>query len=196
MNNAGTECQQAVNLLSKLTIDGKTKEASDPAFNLVSQLLAAILNVDAGAAIGLGDQFVVNEAEILLANHHFLGYANYSPFSTSEATLANALAALLDSYNNNGADPTSVPPLITTANTYTFTSGTAFTFPVMAIGVPSPNITETGALPTGFSFTSGTGTASLVYSGALTPKPKIYTITFTATNSAGTFTQTFTLKTQ
>jgi hypothetical protein len=192
-NNAGTECQYAVNLLSKLTKDGKTKEASDPAFNLVSQLLGAILNVDAGAAIGLGDQLVINEAEILLANHDFDGTAAYLPFSPSEATLANALAALLDSYNNNQIDPSKVPPLITSPNSYTIVNSTLSSFSVTALGIPAPAITESGTLPAHFSFTPGTGTATLSYDGAaLTPK-KSYPITLTATNSSGTFIQSFTI---
>ena len=190
-----SDCTSAVNLLNKTTIDGKTKKASDPAFNLASQLLGAILNVDSGASIGPNDSLVISEAEILLANHNFNGTATYIAFSASEATLANSLAALLDSYNNNGLDPATVPPLITSANTATFTNGTPSTFTVTALGKATPAIAETGALPAGFSFTGGTGSATLSYSGAATPK-KSTAITFTATNSAGTFTQSFTIKAQ
>jgi len=193
-NNAGTACTYAVNLLNKSTIDGKSKMASDPAFNMAAQLLGAILNVDSGATIGPNDSLVISEAELLLSNHNFNGLT-YTPFSASEATLANNLATLLDQYNNNGLDPTSVPPLVISANTATFTNGTASTFTVTALGQPSPAITESGSLPAGFTFTGGTGTATVSYSGASSPK-KSTTISFTATNSAGTFVQSFTIKVQ
>src|SRR5262249_818899 len=43
-------------------------------------------------------------------------------------------------------------PAITSAATTTFTVGTAGTFSVMTTGVPTPAISETGALPTGVTF--------------------------------------------
>jgi hypothetical protein len=189
-SKSASDCQSAVNILNKTTIDGKTKEASDPAFNLASQLLGALLNVDAGAAMGVNDATAVGEAEMLLANHKFNGTATYIPFSASEATLANALAGLFDSYNNNGPDPYQLPPLITSAASATFTNGTASSFHVTAIGVPTPTITETGTLPAGFTFDPGSATLSYSGTGAT---PNTYTISFTATNSAGSFTQSFSI---
>jgi hypothetical protein len=81
-------------------------------------------------------------------------------------------------------------PGITSASSTTFTVGSAGTFQVTAIGFPAPSFGESGALPSGVTFNSGTG----VLSG--TPAPGsggIYHITFTATNSAGTDVQAFTL---
>src|SRR5262249_33067353 len=51
------------------------------------------------------------------------------------------------------------PPLFTSANSTTFTVGTAATpFTVTASGFPAPTITQTGGtLPTGATFTSATG---------------------------------------
>jgi hypothetical protein len=189
--DVASDCQAAVNLLGKYTIDGKTKVASDPAFNLASQLLAAILNVDAGAKISPNDSFAISEAEILLANHNFTGVTSYTAFSGSEANLANSLAGLLDTYNNNGLEPAAVPPLITSASSATFIHGTAMNFAVTGIGVSAPAIAKAGALPAGFSFIPGTSSGTLKYTGDASPAKS--TVTFTATNSAGTFTQSFTI---
>jgi hypothetical protein len=81
-------------------------------------------------------------------------------------------------------------PVITSGNSTTFTVGTAGTFTVMATGTPTPTLSETGTLPTGVSFTPGTG----VLSG--TPAAGsggTYPITFKATSSSGTTSQSFTL---
>jgi type II secretory pathway pseudopilin PulG len=81
-------------------------------------------------------------------------------------------------------------PAITSAATTTFTVGQAGAFTVTATGFPPPTITESGALPTGVTFSSATG--------KLTGTPaagsgRSYSITFTATNSLSTTTQSFTL---
>ncbi|MEO6689606.1 MAG: putative Ig domain-containing protein, partial [Dokdonella sp.] len=80
---------------------------------------------------------------------------------------------------------------ITSANTTTFTVGTAGSFTVTATGFPAPTLSESGALPTGVTFNAGTG----VLSG--TPAAGTggsYPITFTATNGVGApATQNFTL---
>jgi hypothetical protein len=81
-------------------------------------------------------------------------------------------------------------PAITSANATTFTVGTAGSFTVTATGFPTPTFSENGALPAGVTFNAGTG----VLSG--TPNAGtggVYTITFSATNAAGTTNQTFTL---
>ncbi len=78
---------------------------------------------------------------------------------------------------------------ITSANNATFTAGTSGTFTVTATGTPAPTLSETGALPTGVTFTPATG--------VLTGTPTVggtYAITFTAANGVGTnATQSFTL---
>jgi hypothetical protein len=83
------------------------------------------------------------------------------------------------------------PPAITSTNSATFTVGTSGTFTVTATGFPAPTFSETGALPTGVTFNATTG----VLSG--TPAAgtgKAYSITFTASNGAGTpASQPFTL---
>ncbi|QBB71920.1 hypothetical protein ELE36_17000 [Pseudolysobacter antarcticus] len=82
-------------------------------------------------------------------------------------------------------------PAITSAITTTFTVGTAGTFTVTGSGAPTPTLSESGALPSGVTFTAATG----VLSG--TPAASTggsYPITFTATNGIGSpATQNFTL---
>jgi hypothetical protein len=81
-------------------------------------------------------------------------------------------------------------PAITSAGSTTFTVGTAGTFTVTASGFPAPTLTESGALPSGVTFNTATG----VLSG--TPAAgtgNAYTLTFQATSTSGTATQTFTL---
>jgi large repetitive protein len=84
-------------------------------------------------------------------------------------------------------------PAFTSANNTTFTVGTAGTFTVTTTGFPAPGIVRSGTLPAGVSFTDNSnGTATL----AGTPQPNtggIYTLLFTASNPAGSASQTFTL---
>ena len=85
-------------------------------------------------------------------------------------------------------------PAITSANSTTFTVGSAGTFTVTTSGYPVPSLSESGALPTGVTFVdNGDGTATL--SG--TPNPGtagMYPLIFTASNGIGSdATQNFTL---
>ena len=85
-------------------------------------------------------------------------------------------------------------PGITSANSVTFVVGTAGTFTVTTSGLPTPAISETGALPTGVTFNdNGDGTATLAGTpGAATEGS--YPLTITASNGFGTnATQGFTL---
>jgi len=75
------------------------------------------------------------------------------------------------------------PPTITSAATTTFAVGTPGNFTVAANGFPGSTFAETGALPSGVSFSDTTG----VLSG--TPLPGsggTYALTFTPTNANGT----------
>jgi hypothetical protein len=83
-------------------------------------------------------------------------------------------------------------PAFTSANSATFVVGTSGSASITATGSPSPTITESGTLPSGVSFTTGTGSATLAGAPAA-GTAGTYTLTITATNSAGTATQTFTL---
>jgi Bacterial Ig-like domain (group 3)/Putative Ig domain len=78
-------------------------------------------------------------------------------------------------------------PAITSANKALFTEGTAGSFTPTATGYPAPTISITGGSPpSGVTFSGG------VLSGTPTQQGT-FTITFTASNSAGSTSQTFTL---
>ena len=84
-------------------------------------------------------------------------------------------------------------PAFTSANTATFTVGSAGTFTVATVATPTAAISVGGALPAGVTFVdNGDGTGAL--SGTpLAATSGTYPLTFTATNSVGTTTQSFTL---
>jgi len=84
-------------------------------------------------------------------------------------------------------------PAITSSSTTTFTVGTPGSFTVTATGTPTPTINDSGALPTGVSFTNnGNGTATLSGTPAA-GTGGTYPITFTAANGTTDATQNFTL---
>jgi predicted SpoU family rRNA methylase len=84
-------------------------------------------------------------------------------------------------------------PVFTSANSTTFAEQTQSSFLVTASGNPTPTFTETGALPGGVTFAdngNGTGTIS---GTPVVGSAGTYPITLTATNAAGSATQSFTL---
>lgn len=85
-------------------------------------------------------------------------------------------------------------PNITSANATTFTVGAAGTFTVTTTGAPVAAVTETGALPSGVTFTdNGDGTATLAGTPAA-GSGGAYPLTITASNGvAPDATQSFTL---
>ncbi len=97
-------CLEAVSLLDKTIVSGPRagrKAASDPAFNLAAQLVAAKLNVMAGA-----DATCTAYMNAIVAAQAMLDAAGFNGTSTGTISKANAqaandLATLLDNYNNN-----------------------------------------------------------------------------------------------
>ncbi len=86
----------------------------------------------------------------------------------------------------------------TSGNSTTFVIGSANSFPVTTVaGYPTATtLTETGALPSGVSFTdNGNGTATLSGNPA-SGTTGAYPLTFSATNTTGTRQQSFTLTVQ
>jgi hypothetical protein len=104
------------------------------------------------------------------------------------------------SYKGNGGKevvltqitPSPQAPTFTSANSTTFTVGSAGSFTVKASGYPAPTLSESGSdnLPGGVKFNASTGvlrgTPAAGSSGT-------YTLNFTATNSSGSVSRTFTL---
>jgi hypothetical protein len=82
-------------------------------------------------------------------------------------------------------------PAITSPNNTTFQVGVAGNFTVTTTGYPTPSLGESGALPNGVSFhDNGNGTGTL---GGTPTVGGTFNISFTATNTAGSSGQNFTL---
>ncbi|HMF98824.1 MAG TPA: putative Ig domain-containing protein, partial [Vicinamibacterales bacterium] len=87
----------------------------------------------------------------------------------------------------------SVAPAFTTATSATFVIGTSNLFLISTTGQPAASLTLSGALPSGVTFTdTGNGVATLVGTAAV-GTAGTYPLTITATNSAGSATQSFVL---
>jgi type II secretory pathway pseudopilin PulG len=103
----------------------------------------------------------------------------------AQATGAGASESLYFVVNNPAylpAPPTAnAAPTFTSANQATEVTGNAFTFPITATGPPAPTITESGALPSGVSFTLAGGTYELTGTPAA-GSAGTYPISFTASN--------------
>ena len=84
-------------------------------------------------------------------------------------------------------------PAITSPGTATATVGTAMSFTVTTTGFPKATITETGALPTGLSFTANANGTATISGTPAAGTGGSSTITLKATNSAGSATQSFVL---
>jgi uncharacterized repeat protein (TIGR01451 family) len=94
------DCLKAIRILDKSKINTGQKQASDPAFSLAAQLLAAKLNVLAGASHACIDSTIA-QAQALLDLINFNGIT-HNVMTAAQKTLANNLANTLDLYNNNG----------------------------------------------------------------------------------------------
>ncbi|MFT3792786.1 MAG: Ig-like domain repeat protein [Rudaea sp.] len=130
--------------------------------------------------------------------------ASASPTTCTISTLpagVHVITAYFAGDANNSAAVSAVltqtvtsPPGITSADNAAFAIGTAGTFTVTTTGTPTPAISETGALPTGVTFTdNGDGTAVLSGTPAL-GTVGTYPLVFKAANGiAPDATQNFTL---
>ena len=97
------DCVEAVRILDKSDAKTGKKMASDAAYNLATALLAAELNLAAGAENCSQVQSAVSSAQTLLFNINFTGTGSYLPSKGGNQTLRNqatALAYTLDQYNN------------------------------------------------------------------------------------------------
>jgi len=93
-------CLEAVRILNKSRIDTGRKMASDPAFNMAAQLLAAKLNVQRGAYSDACILATIAEGQAILDTLNFNG-VTHNTISSSTAAYLNNLATKLDRYNNN-----------------------------------------------------------------------------------------------
>jgi hypothetical protein len=131
--------------------------------------------------------------------------AGYFPGSVDEVRVSNTARSagwITTEYNSQSSPSTfsttasefvyTAPPAITSANSTTFTAGSAGTFTVTTTGVPTPALSKTGTLPTGVTFVdNGNGTATLSGTPAVAGS---YPLTITASSSTTpNATQSFTL---
>jgi hypothetical protein len=84
-------------------------------------------------------------------------------------------------------------PTLSSAVSATAAVGTAFTFNITTSGYPAPSVLESGALASGVTFAAGSGGTATLSGTPATGSGGSYPVTFAATNSAGTSTQSFTL---
>jgi hypothetical protein len=95
------DCVQAQRILDKSDVVSGKKMASDAAYGLAAQLLAAELNVSAGAKSCQPAFDAINAGLTLLADIKFTGKGAFlNKSNTANYQLANSLAATLDRYNN------------------------------------------------------------------------------------------------
>jgi hypothetical protein len=83
--------------------------------------------------------------------------------------------------------------VITSANTANFTVGRSNSFAIRATGSPKPTISIAGALPSGVRATGGANGSAKLSGRPAANSAGSYPLTITATSSAGTTTQSFTL---
>ena len=141
-----------------------------------------------GAALPAGVSFIDN------------GNGTGTLSGTPAAGTGGNYAITFTATNTAGSSPTQSftlvvrqAPVITSANSTTFIVGQAGSFTVTTTGFPAASITQGGALPAGVSFTNnGNGTATLSGTPAAGSAGNS-ALTFTATNSAGSQNQNFTL---
>ena len=146
-----------------------------------------------------GVVFVASYAGKLLALNAATGALLWSaPLGANVPTGASAVVAngmVFQPVGNGALDAFKLGGLtITSAASTTATAGAPFSFTVTTAGSPTPSLSETGALPTGVTFTdNGNGTATLAGTPAVGQQGS-YPIKITASNGgANSVTQSFTL---
>ncbi len=85
------------------------------------------------------------------------------------------------------------PPSITSAGSATALAGTSFAFLLTATGNAPLQVSESGNLPKGLSFTTEGGGTALIDGTPAEGTGGLYSVTFTASNRLGTATQSFAL---
>ena len=208
---AGTPTSQGVYTITIGAINGVAPDASQ-SFTLTVDAAPAITSADSATFTeGSAGSFTVTTTgtptAALSESGNLPDGVTFSDNGDGTATLAGTPAAGAGgSYTfsigaTNGVAPDAsqsftltvdAAPAITSADSATFTEGSAGTFTVTSTGNPTAALSETGSLPTGVSFSdNGDGTATL----AGTPTAQgAFTLTIHAANGvAPTASQSFTL---
>jgi plastocyanin len=98
-------CSVAVDILNKSDTQSHKKKANDAAFGLAAQLLAAKLNVSAGAGTCPAALTAIAGGQALLVDIGFDGSGNFLTKASADRTAALGFATTLDEYNNNTLCP-------------------------------------------------------------------------------------------
>jgi large repetitive protein len=129
----------------------------------------------------------------------FVNNGNGTATFSGTPTTTGTYAITLDTDSSYGSATQSFTltviqsPTFTSAASTLFYDGVSGTFSVTTAGYPTPALTESGALPSGVTFTdNGNGTATITGTPAAGTAGS-YPITITATSTSGTATQSFTL---
>jgi len=104
----GGDCVSAVRILNKSRVSDGKKMSSDAAFNMAAQLLAARLNVQAGAGVCPAAVTAINNGQALLVAIGFNG-TSHANMTAAQTNQANALAVTLDQYNNDNTTLCAAP---------------------------------------------------------------------------------------
>lgn len=102
---AAGQCELAVSILDKRSYNNGKKMASDGAYNLASQLVAALLNIKAQAGSCDLANSAIADGQKLLDEINFDGSGAYLKSGNAKYALAVSLAGTLDKYNNNQLCP-------------------------------------------------------------------------------------------
>jgi hypothetical protein len=200
----GEDCLDAVALLGKSDIVTGKVMASDAAYNLAAQLLAANLNLSAGAETCAAVLDAVSDAQTLLVSIAFDGTGGYlRPNKKDLYDYGNALAFILDTYNNGALcdgggvvvppppETPDLPPTVeitTSANGEGVISGDDLLITVTAIDDEGVDAITTVVYDNQgtevFNFSGPSGTWPLTLLGSEVTDGN-YTITATATDTIG-----------
>ena len=143
--------------------------------NATSTITAALTTDSLGAAVGAGNLGAFNGLSVAFSDPLPSGATLTAASDTLDATASATttynsqntsgpghVLATLDNGTATATVTVNRPPAITSANTASFTVGTAGTFTVTTTGYPAPAISKVGTVPAGLTFTdNGNGTATL-----------------------------------
>ncbi len=169
----------AANTMSPVIIGGVVDPSVVLGQSLQDQFAASATPAATFSATGLPDGLTMSPSGLLSGTPTAVGTYSLT------VTAANGVAP---AYSETGTVTVAEAPDITSADQVTFETGVPNSFTVTATGYPAPGISETGALPAGVSNSNGllSGTPAAGTEG-------VYPIQFSASNVAGTVSQSFTL---
>jgi putative Ig domain-containing protein len=194
-NTAGCETTSGTNITAspRLVLTATASPATMVGPNASSTITAALTQDSLGAAIaganlgaftglpvGFSDP-LPSGATLTAASANVSAGSASTSYNSQNTSGPGHVLATLDNGTSSATITVNRPPAITSANTATFTTGTAGSFTVTTTGYPAPAISRTGTVPAGLTFTdNGNGTATIA--GTPTGTGGTYPVTLTANN--------------